>query len=384
MHPYGEHITGRLLKKKIGLPVEPDFNVSFTPHKFQLPPFLRNNVTTHKPHQINAYPQYAWVFAPLCGGDMYTVSAKCGETKSGRFLSTKFQTSGWLKQNSYGHFKQPKLNRRFDDYMWLPVNPSTGVIEYTAEHFGYNYTPTPSFLRESKSGRHNQTILFVGASHSRYLANQVSQIYYNLTYGHDGCVEKHAQPPMMILGSNVSRFGSAKLNFGYEWFNKPCHEVLSNYGDYYDKYVVTSGHWDAGWLKNKPTSPGKFLESLLKAISILEELAKPGAEIFVVTVNQSPMGRGMLRGTDWRIPPLIDAYNDEIWSQVDIEYPITSTRSFRFKNFNRTFLLDSSYRHYGFNVGLGIRILPPLPLCHTTHSSVSVGFAKGIAMVDGR
>jgi len=94
----------------------------------------------------------------------------------------------------------------------------------------------------------------------------------------------------MILGSNVSRFSSAKLKFGYEWFHKPRHEVLSDYGDYYDKFdkcVVTSEHWDAGWPVNKPTLPGKFLESLLKVISILEELAKPGAEIFVVRDGQS-------------------------------------------------------------------------------------------------
>jgi hypothetical protein len=68
-------------------------------------------------------------------------------------------------------------------------------------------------------------------------------------YGHDGCVDEYAQLPM-IIGSNVSKFSSAKLKFGYEWFDKPCHEVLtSDYGDYYDKfdkYVVTSEHWDAG------------------------------------------------------------------------------------------------------------------------------------------
>ena len=92
----------------------------------------------------------------------------------------------------------------------------------------------------------------------------------------------------------------------------------------------------------EPTPPAKFLESLLKVITILEEVAKPGAEIFVVTVNQSSMSYRTLSGNDWRIPPFVDAYNDEIWSQVEVEYPITSSRSFRFKNFNRTFLLDST------------------------------------------
>jgi hypothetical protein len=39
VHPYGEQIPESLLKNKFGLPVEPDLNVRFTPHKFQLPPF---------------------------------------------------------------------------------------------------------------------------------------------------------------------------------------------------------------------------------------------------------------------------------------------------------------------------------------------------------
>ena len=109
----------------------------------------------------------------------------------------------WLKHNSYTSFNESKLHRRFDDYMWLPVDRSTGAIDYTAEHFCYDYTPTPSFWQESKSGRHDQTIMFIGASHSGYFANQVSQNYYNLTYGHDGCVEKHEQPPMILGGKEI-------------------------------------------------------------------------------------------------------------------------------------------------------------------------------------
>ena len=86
----------------------------------------------------------------------------------------------------------------------------------------------------------------------------------------------------------MARFVIAKLKFGSEWFEKryaylpwwgslwfntPHHKVLSHYGDHYDKYVVTSGHWDAGWPMKEPTPPVKFLESLLKVISILVELA---------------------------------------------------------------------------------------------------------------
>jgi hypothetical protein len=98
-------------------------------------------------------------------------------------------------------------------------------------------------------------------------------------------------------------------------FNTPRDKkVINHYGVHYDKYVITSGHWDAGWPMQEPTPPTKFLESLLKVISILKEFTKPGAEIFVVTVNQAPMGSWMQSGIDWRILTLIDAYNDAIWS----------------------------------------------------------------------
>jgi hypothetical protein len=59
------------------------------------------------------------------------------------------------------------------------------------------------------------------------------------------------------------------------------------------------------------------------------------AHIFVLSLNQNGMGNEALNATDWRVPPLLDAYIDNILSQVTIDYPTTSSRSFRFINFNR-------------------------------------------------
>jgi hypothetical protein len=110
----------------------------------------------------------------------------------------------------------------------------------------------------------------------------------------------------------------------------------------YDKYVVTLGHWDAGgWPRAQPTPPGFFLDDILSILNILETTDKASAEIFFTSVNQHPMGRMVMNGIDWRVSPLIDAYNDEILSQVEVIHPITSARSFRFRDFNRSYFLDN-------------------------------------------
>jgi hypothetical protein len=197
----------------------------------------------------------------------------------------------------------------------------------------------PKFLEESKSGVQNQTILFIGASHVRYLKNQVSQIYYNITNGFDGCQEEHTVPP--DLGNNQTRFNRIYLRFVDQWMGRNANPLVPTFSNY-DKYVVTIGHWDAGFPLDRPTPPGLFLNDILSILNILETSVKPSAEIFVTSVNQHPLGHKMLVGMDWRVSPLIDAYNDEILSQVEVDHPITSTRSFRFRDFNRSYFLDNS------------------------------------------
>jgi hypothetical protein len=55
------------------------------------------------------------------------------------------------------------------------------------------------------------------------------------------------------------------------------------------------------------------------------------------------MGRKMIQAADWRIPPLIDAYNEVLYREVEqVDFPIRSTRSFRFKGLTRTYLLDNT------------------------------------------
>ena len=323
-----------------GQPVKPDLSVMFTPYEVVMPPFIRNASFLRQPAK-SAYPYHAWVFAPLCPDSDYRVAESCTITKTPQFLPTKFQVEEWLQIHNYSSFFCPEVRQRFDNYMWLPVNPTNGSIDFDAEHFGHNYTPMPSFLQQSKSGRHNQTILFVGASHVRYLANQLSQIYYNLTYGHDGCIEEHVQPP--DLGNNYSRFHHNYLSFGRQWIQQPIETIIDNSGgNHHDKIIISYGQWVASYMKGIPTLPNAFVQVLLSIIDTMDKISKPEAEIFVLTVNHNPIGTRALEGIEWRIPPLIDAYNDQIWNQVTVDYPITGTRSFRFKNFNRTYLLDNS------------------------------------------
>jgi hypothetical protein len=332
----------RKFKSLSGKPVQPDLDVTFTPHRFVMPPFLRTNTTLrfrNQPAAVNAFSHHAWVFAPPCPDSrIYTISEHCTKLKSAPFIPTTFQLESWRQRQNYSSFVSPEFHRRFDDFMWLPVDSRNGSIDFPTDHLSHEYTPIPSaFQHSAKNGNYNKTILFVGASHMRFLGNQVSQIYYNITFGHDGCVNEHEPPP--DLGNNQTRFGYLRLKFGKSWFK---NLLFSEAADYYDKYVLTLGHWDAGYPRGRPTTPVEFLESLLLTIQILEDFAKPGAEIFVLSVNQHPMGNQMLDGEDWRVPPLIDAYNDIIWSQVEVDSPIIRQTSFRFRNFNRTYWLDNT------------------------------------------
>jgi hypothetical protein len=218
--------------------------------------------------------------------------------------------------------------------LWLPVSFSNGVIDYTAEFAAYEYAAPPSFIQSLP--QNNQTVLFVGASHVRYLISQVAQIYYNMTYGTDGCIENHA------VEKKNSRFNFTQLKFADQWLRQKPEHVLDHVGTNFDKYILLLGHWDAGYPRKKPTMPRFFLKALMGIIELLEKLTKPGAEIFVLSVNQHPPGIKMLINQDWRVPPMIDAYNEAIWSQVEVELPVKSSKSFRFRNHPRTYFVDNT------------------------------------------
>ena len=254
-------------------------------------------------------------------------------------MSTKFQINHWLANNKYRHFKGKDVHTRFDEYRWLPVDPTNGVVDYDAEHFGYEYSPTPHFLQESKSGQNNKTVLFIGDSHTRDLRQQSFNIYYNTTGPRCACTERPYKP-YTDLDNNVERFGYAMHLHAHEVFDSKLN--FDKLGNHWDMFVITMGHWDAGHPLEVPVTPAAFIKGLLNLTAILEDTAKPGAEIFVTTVNQHPMGSDFMEAKDWRVPPLIDMYNDQIWDQVEVDFPIKSARSFRFKNRTRTFFLDGA------------------------------------------
>lgn len=158
----------------------------------------------------------------------------------------------------------------------------------------------------------------------------------------------HSSNSTCLLSTRISShrcayIGVAQIHFANQWTELKNRHEVANFagGDYYDKYVVTLGHWDAGYPRKVPTPPVDFLQSLRSLIGAIDMFAKPTAEIFVTSVNQHPVGERMFMACDWRVPPMIDAYNDLIRSQVVVvDQPIRNTRSFRFKEFNRTYFLD--------------------------------------------
>jgi hypothetical protein len=110
-------------KEASGQPAKPDLSVMFTPHEVMMPPFVRNASFLRQPSK-SAYPYHAWVFAPLCPDSDYRVAESCTKTQTPQFVPTKFQLDEWLQIHNYSSFSCPEVRQRFDNYMWLPVNPT--------------------------------------------------------------------------------------------------------------------------------------------------------------------------------------------------------------------------------------------------------------------
>ena len=341
--------NSRQFKKRVGKSVMPDLSMQIFPHMFEMSPFHREAMPLCHPSRNALYAHHAWVFAPICGEDGYTVSKNCTKLHSPMYIPTKFQLDKWLANNHFDNFRSQNVSQRFDNYMWLPVNLTNGVIDYTAEHFGYTYSPKPLFLQQQSlddpniaddedQNRHNKAVLFLGDSHGRSLYNQVSEIYHDLTNrDSDGCSKFYRYRPTGLY-KNVTRFRYGVVLYGDDGFSQ-----FDTFGNHFDIIVVTIGHWDASGDRWAPSTPAAFMRGLMNLTAGLEKAAKPGAEIFVTTVNPNPMGDQMLSGRDWRVPSLIDLYNKELWNAVEEgTSSIKSAISFRFKNRSRTFLLDGT------------------------------------------
>ncbi|KAI2489177.1 hypothetical protein MHU86_25415 [Fragilaria crotonensis] len=342
----------RQFKKRVGRSVMPDLTMKIIPHRFEMPPFHREAMPLREPSRNAIYSNHAWVFAPICGDDGYTVSENCTKLHSPTFIPTKFQVDEWLVNNHFDNFRSENVSQRFDNYMWLPVNPTNGVVDYTAEHFGFTYSPKPLFLQQQQpsledaydadggdQNEHNKAVMFLGDSHGRSLHNQVSEIYHDLTNRRsDGCSRFYRYRPAGLY-KNLTRFRYAPVLYGDDGFNQ-----FDTFGNHFDIIVVTIGHWDASSDRWAPSTPAAFMRGLMNLTASLEKGAKPGAQIFVTTVNPNPMGNKMLSGLDWRVPPLIDLYNKELWDAVEegSSSPIKNARSFRFKKLSQTFLLDGT------------------------------------------
>jgi hypothetical protein len=303
------------MKEVLGRPIYPNLNQTFVPYTFVMPTFHRQYTSDQK-----RIPESAWVYAPLCHNNLYTVAKHCQQNNNNiSFLPTKFQINDWIRNiDDTMNFTSDRIHRRLDGYMWLPINFTTGIIDYSADHFGYEYTPLPSKLQVWKNQSNDQSICFVGASHARYIMNQVIQIYYNLTYGKDGCDETYTRP--IDVDVNFDRFSQWYVHFAHKLTKKQRTNPKRFLGKYASChiFIVTFGQWDAGWPGNEPTTPTKFRNDVLQSLDNLQSSIQPSAKIYVLSVNQNAMGIRSLLGDDWRIPPVIDAYNDVMESELSM------------------------------------------------------------------
>lgn len=113
-------------------------------------------------------------------------------------------------------------------------------------------------------------------------------------------------------------------------------------------FMKQKGHWDAGSPTGKPTPQNEFLKNLWSTLQNVQEMiVKPAAKIFVLTVNQHPIGYKASDCIDWRVPPMIDAYNRQLRRLVT-EHPVGNDntnkrpRVYSFQNMTNAYLVDNA------------------------------------------
>jgi len=86
-----------------------------------------------------------------------------------------------------------------------------------------------------------------------------------------------------------------------------------------DEIILTTGQWDGGWPMQIATPLREFRDELAASVRLLRQMLIPDtglpvAGLSLMTTNYNPAGCliSACPPTDWRAPPVIGAYNDEV------------------------------------------------------------------------
>jgi hypothetical protein len=291
----------------LGIPVWP--NLSYKFHSFVF------NYSTWQ-GRISTKSHYSWVYLP---------ERRSMSSKPFKFISTKYQLDGW--ENNSHDFFSTYTHQRFDGFEWREINSKTGLV-------------IPFNNRRSTLGL-NLSLFFWGASHMRYLRNYLLDKYYNFTSEKDACETDfevfYADGPLAFYFISFVNVLQSDLIA-----NISLQRELSVIASAHRIHVVSLGQWEASWKSDgDPSTPLNFRKNLIHLIHIIKSFLNSKQVLIVVTVNVSAMGSLYLNGRDWRIPPVIDAYNQELFSLTSGKHNVTPW-FLNWKNDKAVFVLDNT------------------------------------------
>uniref|UniRef100_A0A7S1D0J7 Uncharacterized protein n=1 Tax=Cyclophora tenuis TaxID=216820 RepID=A0A7S1D0J7_CYCTE len=281
-----------------------------------------NGITTTINNNNNKRERHAWIYAPPChrrpppdrlrmdGSNIYVHRNDNCTLFAGHpsYLPTKYQLDDLLDFYGWKSWEDQAEYFRYDNYLWMGVSHRDGTVSYAPESYGTpDYFPPPPRQRDFQ-----KQICFVGDSHARYLYHESQLVINNLTLRvGDGCVHNIYEK----ADNRHDRFRYIKLLFADEWLAKDKEEE-TKWQQELEKcshIVLSYGHWESGWPREYATTPNDFRNQTRQLLHTLERMTAhtTRAPIWTLSLNLVPLGYRALScpPMDWRLGPLVDAYN---------------------------------------------------------------------------
>ena len=313
-------------------------NLTLTDYSFTVPPFQR----TPKAIQqwiaefpaLGPFPFGAWIFLPRCQQRFATndtVSEKhCVTTPT--MIRTKVQVDEY-RQYLGIHPKKvwymdPLVQERFDNYVFLPVNRANGAVDTDTDYTTRTRVPSPDKipLRPGPPIQFNEShkMCFVGDSFFRYMHYEAIQILQNTTLGTDACdnSEFHTDDSeRRIVNSTDTNTLLINLLFASDWVRIPRKDKkqLSKCAVLY----ITVGRWDAGLPRSRPTPAKEYATLTKRILQDVEGFTRNTTRTYwIPQPTPMPIGSMVLTRRDWRLPPLLEAYQRLLLEDTDMTLPI--------------------------------------------------------------
>ena len=275
------------------------------------------------------FPYAAWVFAPPCGD--YKVGEKCRKRNDTKvhMSRTKFQSRQFLSYGQYRSFLDERLQFRYDDYTFLPVDLVSGEPQFDSHHSTPLYTPPLPGL-DYKTMK--ETVCFVGESHARYIAYEARRILKNETLGTTACPGKDVQ-----IKSFQKEPGGPVRYHEMMYASSFLRDEAADLSEC-DFVFVSHGHHDAAYTGGRCIPPKTYRTMTGRLLEKMEQVTKPSASIHILSMNQTPFGSKVLNCDDWRIPSVLRAY--DAYLKAATKYTKSGGQSFR--KFKKSFFLDNT------------------------------------------